>query len=527
MRDDTFMPALLKALLGRSVGRRLTLGFAILCLAMIAVVANSSWQMRQLQRNLSQALAGSIDTLAHVQALNREVNAAALAARDVMLMPDEASRAAANGRLEQGRSRIGEQIEAIIPMLASYSDPQAKALGDELADHSSGTLIVLLKLSRLAKSGNLEDGAKLLGHQVSPKLEAFTQKIVATQAMIVHNLDGVREQSTAQMQHSFMLSLAGLALSLVLSAALAWAITRSITRPVDATIVHAERIAGGDLSRAVEVTRDDELGRLQQAVQTMQHGLARIVGEVRIAANEIATGASQIAAGNTDLSHRTEAQAGSLQQTASSMEQFTSRLRDSAQTAQQADGLVQSASQAAARGGDVVTQVVATMQQISGASRKIVDIIGVIDGIAFQTNILALNAAVEAARAGEQGRGFAVVASEVRQLAQRSADAARQIKQLIADSVDKVDAGSKLADEAGGSMREIVDQVTRVTGLIGEISHASAEQSQGIAQVGHSISQVDQATQQNAALVEQSAAAAESLERQATRLTELVNAFKL
>ena len=216
MRDDTFMPALLKALLGRSVGRRLTLGFAILCLAMIAVVANSSWQMRQLQRNLSQALAGSIDTLAHVQALNREVNAAALAARDVMLMPDEASRAAANGRLEQGRSRIGEQIEAIIPMLASYSDPQAKALGDELADHSSGTLIVLLKLSRLAKSGNLEDGAKLLGHQVSPKLEAFTQKIVATQAMIVHNLDGVREQSTDQMQHSFMLSLAGLALSLVL-----------------------------------------------------------------------------------------------------------------------------------------------------------------------------------------------------------------------------------------------------------------------------------------------------------------------
>jgi methyl-accepting chemotaxis protein len=209
------------------------------------------------------------------------------------------------------------------------------------------------------------------------------------------------------------------------------------------------------------------------------------------------------------------------------MEQFTSRLRDSAQTAQQANGLVQSASQAAARGGDVVTQVVATMQQISGASRKIVDIIGVIDGIAFQTNILALNAAVEAARAGEQGRGFAVVASEVRQLAQRSADAARQIKQLIGDSVDKVDAGSKLADEAGGSMREIVDQVTRVTGLIGEMSHASADQSQGIAQVGNSISQVDQATQQNAALVEQSAAAAESLERQATRLTELVNAFKL
>jgi methyl-accepting chemotaxis protein len=304
-------------------------------------------------------------------------------------------------------------------------------------------------------------------------------------------------------------------------------VTRGITRPLQQAVNIANAIASNDLTQNIDVHSNDEVGQLMRAMKNMNESLVRVVGQVRTGIDTIATASSQIAAGNLDLSSRTEQQASSLEETASSMEELTSTVKQNAENARQANQLVVSTSDIAVKGGQVVEQVVDTMASIKDSSRKIADIIGVIDGIAFQTNILALNAAVEAARAGEQGRGFAVVASEVRNLAQRSASAAKEIKSLIEDSVGKVDAGGQLVDEAGKTMGEIVSSVKRVTDIMSEIAAASQEQSSGIEQVNQAITQMDQVTQQNAALVEEAAAAAESLQDQAAKLTEAVSVFKL
>jgi methyl-accepting chemotaxis protein len=305
------------------------------------------------------------------------------------------------------------------------------------------------------------------------------------------------------------------------------AISGSITQPIVRAAQVATTIAGGDLTARFDATGRDETADLLRALRSMNDSLAHIVGEVRASAETVSTGALQIAEGSADLSRRTEAQAANLEETAASMEQLTSAVQQNADTARQASELSGIARQSAALGGEKVSQVVTTMQDIAASSRKIADIIGVIDGIAFQTNILALNAAVEAARAGEQGRGFAVVASEVRTLAQRSAAAAKEIKDLIGASVQRVEAGSRLVGEAGSSVGEIVNQVQRVADLINEITTASTEQASGIGQVGEAVMQLDQVTQQNAALVEESTAAAESLKAQAAKLLTEVSVFKL
>jgi len=302
---------------------------------------------------------------------------------------------------------------------------------------------------------------------------------------------------------------------------------RSVTTPIRQAVAVASRIAEGDLSRAIRVDSTNETGQLLRALQRMQHSLATIVGQVRRDSEHIATASAEIAQGNDDLSARTENQASALQETAASMEQLGATVDQNADNARQANQLAQSASSVAVRGGDVVSQVVETMKGINDASRKISDIIQVIDGIAFQTNILALNAAVEAARAGEQGRGFAVVASEVRALAGRSAQAAKEIKALINASVEQVEQGTTLVDRAGSTMVEVVTSIRRVTDLMGEISAASGEQSAGVAQVGEAVAQMDQTTQQNAALVEEMAAAANGLKIQAHDLVQVVAAFKL
>jgi methyl-accepting chemotaxis protein len=304
-------------------------------------------------------------------------------------------------------------------------------------------------------------------------------------------------------------------------------LVRSITRPLEAAVKIADGVAAGDLTQRIEVQSKDETGRLMQALKGMNESLVKIVGEVRTGTDAITTASGEIASGNLDLSSRTEQQASSLEETASSMEELTSTVRQNADNARQANQLAVTASEVAVKGGTVVGQVVETMSSINASSRKIVDIISVIDGIAFQTNILALNAAVEAARAGEQGRGFAVVASEVRSLAQRSAAAAKEIKGLIDDSVGKVDAGSRLVGEAGSTMNELVDSVKRVTDIMSEIMAASQEQSSGIEQVNQAIAQMDQVTQQNASLVEEAAAAAESMQDQAGSLAKAVSVFKL
>jgi methyl-accepting chemotaxis protein len=357
-------------------------------------------------------------------------------------------------------------------------------------------------------------------HAMEKAVDAVNERAIERAGSVVTTLQHVRDRSLT-------VQVALAAAGILLATAACWLVTRSITQPLQQAVKLAETVAAGDLSSRVDARHRDETGQLLSALQRMNDSLVRIVGRVRDASDSIATGSSQIATGSADLSQRTEEQASNLQQTAASMEQLTATVNHNADTAREATTLAASASQVAAQGGSVVGEVVSTMEGISTSSKKIADIIGVIDGIAFQTNILALNAAVEAARAGEQGRGFAVVAGEVRTLAQRSAHAAKDIKSLIAESVEKVDNGTRLVADAGQTMQDIVAQVKRVSDLIGEISHSSGEQSSGIGQIGDAVSQLDNVTQQNAALVEESAAAAESLKHQAGELASVVSVFKL
>jgi methyl-accepting chemotaxis protein len=341
--------------------------------------------------------------------------------------------------------------------------------------------------------------------------------------------EGAKEFAMAQDNYEviFMTSITVIALGIALAIFIGFLLIRAIINPLNEAIAVANAVASGDLTSRIDVNSTNETGRLLQALKTMNDNLVDLVSKVRAGTDQIATASGEIASGNTDLSQRTEEQASSLEETASSMEELTSTVRQNSDNARQANQLAASASEIAVKGGDVVGQVVQTMSSINESSKKIVDIISVIDGIAFQTNILALNAAVEAARAGEQGRGFAVVATEVRTLAQRSAAAAKEIKELISDSVAKVEDGTRLVDEAGTTMDEIVTAVKRVTDIMSEISAASHEQSSGIEQVNQAVTQMDEVTQQNAALVEQAAAAAESMSDQAQALTQAVSVFKL
>jgi methyl-accepting chemotaxis protein len=361
-------------------------------------------------------------------------------------------------------------------------------------------------------------------------MEIFTaveKEMAALSDLIEKNSTDTVASAQADAARLKQLIMAVLLVSVLCTSLIAAATIRSIIGPLAAAVKVAQTVAAGDLTSRIEVNSRDEIGQLLQALKDMNASLVGIVGNVRQGTDTIATASSQIAAGNQDLSSRTEEQASSLEETASSMEELTSTVKQNADNARQANQLAVSASSVAVRGGSVVSQVVDTMGAINTSSRKIVDIIGVIDGIAFQTNILALNAAVEAARAGEQGRGFAVVAAEVRSLAQRSAAAAKEIKTLIDDSVEKVGQGSHQVAEAGKTMDEIVESVRRVTDIMAEITAASQEQTQGIEQINQAITQMDQVTQQNAALVEEAAAAAASLQEQASGLSQVVSVFKL
>ncbi|MQA39854.1 methyl-accepting chemotaxis protein [Rugamonas aquatica] len=436
---------------------------------------------------------------------------------------------------EKAMAQYDQRMTATLAALASdraryeklISSPEEKATYERFALSLQELLKDNDKLLALSRAGQKAEARAVIVGSSAATIGTLIEEV---NQLVKINIDGGNEastQATSTFHTARWTAIGLLALNIGIGVVLALWVARIVSAPLREAVVLARGVADGDLTRSIAVQSACETGQLMQALKDMTGNLQNLVSQVRSGTDTIATASSQIASGNQDLSSRTEQQASSLEETASSMEELTSTVKQNADNARQANQLAQSASGIAIKGGDVVGQVVGTMASINESSRKIVDIIAVIDGIAFQTNILALNAAVEAARAGEQGRGFAVVASEVRNLAQRSAAAAKDIKQLISDSVEKVESGSQLVDQAGATMNEIVASITRVTDIMSEITSASVEQSSGIEQVNTAIVQMDQVTQQNAALVEEAAAAAESMQDQAAKLSEVVSVFKL
>ena len=511
-----------------SLTRRLALNFAAL-LALFVLVAGVS---HVLLTTMAGRARGIVEVnnrqMALANAMIGEVDEMAITVRTITLLTGIMDIDKQVKLLDQATARyLRIEKELAQALETNGASAPERALLAKIEGVRKTTLPLIAEAAKLGADGATPEATVVLMTQVRP-VEQQWRKLVAELIELETGSNAAAYQAVRQTEKVATFALAGVStLAVLIGALLAWRLGRSIVPPVVSAIEFAERIAQGDLSGRIESERHDELGRLLRAIGGMQQRLRVLVGDIRGTADDISTATAEIATGNHDLSHRTEKQAASLQKTASSIEQLTGTVRLNADSARQADRLASSASETAARGGAVVGQVVATMADISASSKKIADIIGVIDGIAFQTNILALNAAVEAARAGEQGRGFAVVASEVRSLAQRSAAAAKEIKALIVASGERVDTGAKLVGAAGGTMTEIVDSIRRVTDIMSAITTSTSAQSTDIGHVSGEVGQLDQMTQQNAAMVEQSAAATEGLKLQAQRMAQSVRAFRL
>jgi len=506
------------------IGARLGIAFGTILAILALMVVIGNVLTTQNKQKLIQGLGISKNKNMHATMMKSALVEAGTSMRNLGLQSEVGAMQREEAKVKAQHARYTEARDKLVAL--GLTDAEKKIVA-ELARIEQEIAGPFKEAIGQALAFNSEGAAKILSSKVDPlnqQAVAEMEKLLALQQGAEKDLmnDSIADDNKLMI----LLYVLG-AIAVAIGTSFAWVITRSITTPLNKAVEVATRVATGDLTSYIDERSRDEIGLLFDALRRMNDSLAEIVGNVRTGTEAIGTATQEISSGNADLSMRTESQASSLEETASSMEELTQTVRQNAENAQQANQLVVSASDHAIKGGQVVDQVVETMGAIKESSRKIVDIIGVIDGIAFQTNILALNAAVEAARAGEQGRGFAVVAAEVRNLAQRSAGAAKEIKALIGDSVEKVDTGSRLVDEAGKTMEDIVSSVKHVADIMGEITAASREQSTGIEEVGRAISQMDEMTQQNAALVEEAAAAAESMREQASRLTQVVAVFKL
>ncbi|RSZ60074.1 HAMP domain-containing protein [Massilia atriviolacea] len=506
------------------IGVRLGAGFGLVLLLMGTLVATGITLLNSAGASTRRMVEHEWVKADAANEVNVGTRANARRTLELFIVTDPAQLANIRTRIEANKKLIGDALARLDKLVDTR---EGRALLDRITAARVAYVASYTRIDKLIAGDRRDEAAVLMRTETLPLLDALQASVNALaqfQKGLVVSASADVGRSIAS-AHTLMLWQG--AAALVIGVLAGWWITRSITRPINDAVRVARTVAAGDLSARIAPGSSSETGQLLTALGEMNAGLRNIVDQVRNGTDAIATASSQIASGNMDLSARTEQQASSLEETASSMEELTSTVKQNADNARQANQLAISASHVAVQGGSVVAQVVDTMGSINESSRKIVDIISVIEGIAFQTNILALNAAVEAARAGEQGRGFAVVASEVRNLAQRSAAAAKEIKMLIDDSVDKVAQGSELVDKAGSTMQAIVTSIKSVADMMGEITAASVEQTAGIEQINQAITQMDEVTQQNAALVEEAAAAAGALQDQAATLAGVVSVFKL
>ena len=505
-----------------SIGPRLAFAFGLILLLLVSSVGIGTWQMRALTTTAKDLATVDGEKLQMAVRWRQTIDLNWIRTKAAIFDGDAVRIAAWQKEMEQTSEISTASRKRVIELVQS---PEGIALIKEIDDARAAYRNPRAALLKRRAGG--EDVSQALETELRPLADIYSGSIQKLEALEQKHYDASLAQVEAASQRTQAFMLGGGAVAVVLASVLGVMLSRSIVQPIRAAAENARVIASGDLSRYIQSEGRDEPAELATALRQMQQSLLAVVATVRQGSESVATASSEIAQGNQDLSGRTESQASALEETAASMEELSSTVKQNADSALQANQLAQSASTVAAQGGAVVSRVVDTMKGISDSSKKIAEIISVIDGIAFQTNILALNAAVEAARAGEQGRGFAVVASEVRSLAGRSAGAAKEIKTLIDDSVARVDQGTQLVNQAGSTMNEVVSSIRRVTDIMGEISAASREQSLGVSQVGEAVTQMDQATQQNAALVEEMAAAASSLNSQANELVQSVAVFKL
>ncbi|MGE8656466.1 MAG: methyl-accepting chemotaxis protein [Achromobacter sp.] len=507
-----------------SIGTRLTLGFGTVLALLLALTGLSQYELTHIG-GINQAI--TEQTWAKANAINIiDVTTRANARANLELIVNTDPRAAEMlfARIDTNRKAIDQALETLRPLFRTEDERQKLRL---LEDVRGRYVQSFQGVGALLKRGERDAARQRLLEETLPLLDNLQDRVSEVSRIQSDEMVDASAASQRVIDGAGNMNLILSGVAIVLGGLFAWRVARSITAPLALAVTVAETVARGDLGQPIHADSRDETGRLLLALHDMQDKLAGAVRTIRAGAETISSAAGQIAAGNTDLSSRTEEQAASLEETAASMEELASTVKQNADNARQANQLVASASSIAQRGGTVVSAVVSTMGDISASSRKISEIVSVIDGIAFQTNILALNAAVEAARAGEQGKGFAVVAGEVRSLAQRSAQAAREVKTLIEASVSKVAEGATHAENAGTTMQEVVASVQRVTDIMGEIAAASHEQASGIEQVNRAVSQMDEVTQQNAALVEEAAAAAGSMQDQAHALVRAVGVFRL